>query len=103
MLNMAFFLNWNWLVLVFLLAPATTVFGVIFMVLVSGKSKSYMESMQISGYIVLPLVLLFIGQFTGLFQLNAIILLVISLVMVVLDFVLYFVAAKMFTPEKLLK
>ncbi|MBW7573258.1 ABC transporter [Caproiciproducens faecalis] len=103
LLGMPFFLNWNWLVLVLLLAPGITVFGVIFMVLVSGKSKSYMESIQTSGYIVLPLVLLFVGQFTGLFQLNALILLVIAAVLLVVDFLLWFVSARSFTPEKLLK
>nr|WP_319487898.1 ABC transporter permease subunit [uncultured Caproiciproducens sp.] len=103
LLNMPFFLNWNWLVLVLLLAPGVTVFGVVFMVLVSGRSKSYMESIQTSGYIVLPLVLLFVGQFTGLFQLNALILLIIAACLLVADFLLWFVAARSFTPEKLLR
>ncbi len=102
-LKMPFFLNWNWLVLVLLLAPSITVFGVIFMVLVSGRSKSYMESFQTSGYIVLPIVLLFVGQFTGLFQLNAIILLMIAVGVILVDLILWFLAARSFTPEKLLK
>jgi ABC-type Na+ efflux pump permease subunit len=103
LLHMKFFFNWNWLVLVVLLAPALTIFGVIFMVLVSGKSKSYMESIQLSGYIILPLVLLFVGQFTGLFQLDALILLCVGVLAVALDFVLWFFASRVFTPEKLLK
>lgn len=103
LLHMKFFFNWNWLVLVVLLAPALTVFGVIFMVLVSGESKSYMESIQLSGYIILPLVLLFVGQFTGLFQLDALILLCVGVLAVALDFVLWFFASRVFTPEKLLK
>ena len=103
LLGMPFFLNWNWLVLVLLLAPAITVFGVIFMVMVSGRSKSYMESFQTSGYIVLPVVLLFIGQFTGIFQLNALILLFISIGVAALDLILLLFASHSFTPEKLLK
>lgn len=102
-LKMPFFLNWNWLVLVLLLAPGVTVFGVIFMVIVSGRSKSYMESFQTSGYIVLPFVLLFVGQFTGLFQLNALALFFISIGVFVLDFVLLVLGSRSFTPEKLLK
>ena len=102
-LKMPFFLNWNWLVLVLLVAPAVTVFGVIFMVLVSGRSKSYMESFQTSGYIILPIVLLFVGQFTGLFQLNAIIFLMIAAGVILVDFILWVVAARSLTPEKLLK
>lgn len=103
LLRMPFFLNWNWVVLVLLLAPAVTVFGVIFMVMISGRSKSYMESFQTSGYIVLPVVLLFVGQFTGIFQLNALILLVISIVVFLLDLGLLLLASRSFTPEKLLK
>jgi ABC-type Na+ efflux pump permease subunit len=102
-LQMPFFFNWNWLVLIALLAPAFTIFGVIFMVLVSGKSKSYMEAIQLSGYIVLPIILLFVGQFTGLFQLNAWILLIVGVLITALDFVLWIFASRMFTPEKLLK
>ncbi len=60
---MPFFLNWSWLVCILLFAPAVTVFGVVFMVLVSAKSKSYIEAVQTSGYIILPLVLMFIGEF----------------------------------------
>jgi ABC-type Na+ efflux pump permease subunit len=103
MLGMPFFLNWNWLVLVLLLAPAITVFGVIFMVIFSGRSKSYMEAFQTSSYIILPLVLLFVGQFTGLFQLNALILLILSAVIILLDIVLLIFGSRTFTPEKLLK
>lgn len=103
LLKMPFFLNWNWVVLVLLLSPSLTVFGVIFMVMISGKSKSYMESYQASSYIVLPLVLLFVGQFTGLFQLNALVLLLISIGLAVIDWILLHYASRSFTPEKLLK
>lgn len=103
LLGMPFFLNWNWLVLVLLVAPAMTIFGVIFMVLVSGRSKSYMESIQTSGYIILPIVLLFVGQFTGLFQLNAISFLMIAAAVIVVDIILWTLASRSFTPERLLK
>ncbi|HEX3026786.1 MAG TPA: ABC transporter permease subunit [Clostridia bacterium] len=103
MLGLPFFLDWSWLVLVFLLAPGCTVFGVVFMVLVSGKSKNYMESVQTSGYIVLPVVLLFIGQLTGLFRLGAFALLCVSLALFVLDAILWTVCSRLFTPDKLLR
>lgn len=102
-LQMPFFLNWNWLVLILFFAPAVTVFGVVFMVLVSAKSKSYIESVQTSGYIILPLLFLFLGEFTGLFLLNAIHFLIISAVIIALDAVIWGFAARSFQPEKLLK
>lgn len=102
-LQMPFWLDWSWLVVIVLLAPALTVFGVMFMVLVSGRSKSYMEAIQTSGYVVLPLILLFIGQFTGLFVLGPLPLAVLSLIVILLDYGLFRIAAKKFTPEKLLE
>lgn len=102
-LKMPFWLDWSWLVVIVLLAPALTVFGVVFMVLVSGRSKSYMEAMQTSGYIVLPLILLFVGQFTGLFVLGLLALAVLALVIFLLDYGLFRIASGKFTPEKLLK
>ena len=89
--------------LILLFAPAVTVFGVVFMVLVSAKSKSYIEAIQTSGYIVVPLILLFIGQFAGLFSLNALALLLISVVIIILDAVIWFVTARSFKTEKLLR
>lgn len=103
LLAMPFFLNWNWLVLFFLLSPAVTVFGVVFMVLVSARSESYVESVQTSGYLVLPFVLLFTGQFTGLFRVGPVLLLWISCALFVADFLLCFLSARLFTPEKLLQ
>lgn len=103
LMGLPFFLNWNWLILLFLLAPAFTVFGVVFMVLVSGKSKNYMESIQTSGYIVLPVILLFLGQMTGLFQLGPVLLLLFFLLVAVADAVLWAVASRAFTPEKLMR
>lgn len=103
MLKMPFFLNWSWLVLILLFAPGVTVFGVVFMVLVSAKSKSYIESVQTSGYIILPLVLLFLGEFTGLFTLNAVIFLVISICILILDVIIWTITSRSFKTEKLLK
>ncbi len=103
LLGMPFFLNWSWLVCILLFAPAVTVFGVVFMVLVSAKSKSYIEAVQTSGYIVLPLILIFTGEFVGLFSLSALHLLLISAVVIVLDVVIWFVTARSFRAEKLLR
>ena len=103
LLGMPFFLNWSWLVCVLLFAPAVTVFGVVFMVLVSSKSKSYIEAIQTSGYIVLPIILIFAGQLAGLFSLNALHLLLISVVIMILDAVIWVITARSFRAEKLLR
>jgi ABC-type Na+ efflux pump permease subunit len=102
MLGLPFFLNWSWLVCILFFAPAVTVFGVVFIVLVSAKSKSYIEAVQTSGYIVIPLILLFIGQFMGLFVLNAVILLLISLGIIVVDIIIMLLTSRSFRTEKIL-
>jgi ABC-type bacteriocin/lantibiotic exporter with double-glycine peptidase domain len=71
-------------------------------VLVSAKSKSYIEAVQTSGYIVIPLILLFIGQFMGLFVLNAVILLLISLGIIVVDIIIMLLTSRSFRTEKIL-
>ena len=98
-----FYFNPAWAVLVFLLAPAVTLFGVTFMVLVSGRSRSSMEAMQTSGYLVLPVILLFAGQFSGLFTLGPLLLLLVFAAVAAADAVLLSAASRAFTPEKLLK
>lgn len=103
LLAMPFYLNWNWLVLFLFLSPAIIVFGVGFMIFVSAKSKSHLESVQTSGYLVLPIVLLYTGQFTGLFQVDAPLLLLLSVILFVADLLLLLFSSRSFTPEKLLR
>lgn len=98
-----FYFNLSWAVLVFLLAPAVALFGVTFMVLISGRSKSSMEAMQTSGYLVLPVVLLFVAQLSGAFTLGPVLLLLIAVLVGGADAVLVSIASRSFTPERLLR
>ena len=56
-LKAPFFFDLSWFVLVFLLSPAITVLGVTFAAMLTVKARSTAESIQISGYIVLPILL----------------------------------------------
>lgn len=96
-----FFFNLNWFILVFLLSPALNVLGVVFMVMVSGRSKTTTEAMQVSGYIVFPILLLFVGQITGLFILEWWMLLAAA-VIAAIDLLLFNRGFARFTAEKLL-
>lgn len=97
-----FFFNLNWLVLVFLLSPALTVLGITFLVMISGRAKTTMEAMQVSGYIVFPILLVFIGQITGLFLLSWWMLLLIAVMIAAVDIILFNLGFSKFTAEKLL-
>ncbi len=97
-----FFFSLNWFILVFLMSPALTVLGVVFMVMISGRSKTTMEAMQVSGYIVFPVVMLFVGQITGLFILQWWMLLLVTALLAGVDVLLYNRGFSKFTAEKLL-
>jgi ABC-2 type transport system permease protein len=65
-----FFPNATWLVLVFWVAPGAAALGLGATVLVSSRVNSFQEANQIAGVIVLPIVILVIGQATGVMYLS---------------------------------
>ena len=101
-LKAPFFFDLSWFVLVFLLSPAITVLGVTFAAMLTVKARSTAESIQISGYIVLPILLIFIGQIMGLYRLNGIALLILTAIIVMIDLCLFNFGFRRFTAEKLL-
>lgn len=101
MLSMPFFLNWNWLIIVFLLTPAILLLCTALTVIATCRGKGRLKSLQMSGYIAAPLILFFILQFTGLFVADEIVLLLISLVIALVDISLIIIGRKSFIPQKL--
>jgi len=91
----------KWLILILWVSPAFTVLSVYFMVLVSSKANTFQEAQQMSVFIILPVLFLLVGQMTGLFVLNEIILGGIGTVVWILDYLLMKTAAARFVPEKL--
>ncbi|WP_097025724.1 ABC transporter permease subunit [Clostridium peptidivorans] len=96
------FPNVKWIILIIYVAPALTILGLSFTVLVSAKSKTFQEAQQQSGLIVLPIILLVVGQVTGLFLLNNTLLILIGTIIFVIDYILIKVISKRFIPEKLI-
>lgn len=101
MLSMPFFLNWNWLIIFFLLTPAVLFLCTALTALATCRGKGRFKSMQMSGYVAAPLILLFLLQFTGLFVADEIILLLITFIIALADVALIIIAEKSFTPQKL--
>jgi len=60
-----FFPNAMWVVLVLWVAPAVAALGLGVTVLVSARVRTFQEAYQMGGVVVLPIVLLVIGQATG--------------------------------------
>ena len=72
-------------------------------VMVSAKAETANEATQKASLLVLPLVLLAVGQFTGLFFLTPVLLLGIGVVFLAAGLLLMRVTAQNFTAEKVLK
>ena len=60
-----FFPNWMWVIMVIWVAPAAAGLGLSSMVLVSARANTFQEAYQVGGAVVLPIVILMVGQATG--------------------------------------
>ena len=57
--------------------------------------------MQTMGYLMLPLLLLYLVQFTGVFRITVPFLLVVTVLLAVLSVVLFNVTSRQFQPDRL--
>jgi len=96
-----FFPNWMWVGLVFWVSPAVAGLGLSTMVLVSSRVKGFQEANQIGGVVVLPILLLVIGQTTGVMYFNLSLVLLLGLLIWVVDAVLFWIGVRTFARERL--
>lgn len=96
------FPNLKWIILIIWVTPAVTLLGISFMVIVSAKAHTFQEAQQMSVLIILPVIMLMIGQITGLFLLNSLVLVILGAAVYIIDYILIGNAADKFVPEKLL-
>lgn len=101
LLSATYFLNLEWLITVVLLMPALSVFSVTFVSLVLSRVYSVGESLQTMGYLILPFLALYLIQFTGVFRVTALLLIVLAVVLAVLSIILYNVSSRKFQAEYL--
>lgn len=97
-----FFPAASWWPLVFWLAPALITTGLGATVLISSKSKSFMQTQQISGVLVLPVVFLMLGQVTGVLFLSPGLVLAIGAAAWLLGLGLVWVGARTFSRGELI-
>lgn len=93
----------NWLVILLLLSPAVSLIAVTLIVRGSARARSVEESQQSAVFLIIPVILLAVGQFTGIMLLNVWILLGLSAVCVLFAWILLQKAVDRFTYETLLR
>jgi ABC-type Na+ efflux pump permease subunit len=91
-----------WIPAILLLAPAVSLVGLAVTLLVSLKSKSFMEAQQMSALVVIPFILLIGVQITGLVVFNVLYVIVFSLLMFALAYVLIARVGPKFERERII-
>ncbi|MCA9900482.1 MAG: ABC transporter permease [Ardenticatenaceae bacterium] len=91
-----------WLLAVFLVGPLLAVLAVCAAMMVSSRVSDPRTAEQISGAVMLPIILLVMGQSFGLFLLSSELVLVTAVILIILDAVLFYLTVKMFQRETIL-
>jgi ABC-type Na+ efflux pump permease subunit len=97
-----FFPNWMWIALVVWVTPAVAGLGLVVMVFVSARAQGFQDAYQVGGMVVLPVLLLMVGQISGVMYFSLGVVLVVGLVIWVIDLVLLWFASKSFRRGELM-
>jgi len=95
--------DFTWLVVLLLVSPAISILAITLIVSGSAKAQTVEESQQRSIFLILPVILLATGQFTGLFLINVWYLLAFGAVFALAAYILMKRAMANFTYELLLR
>ena len=97
-----YFLNFEWIVCLVLLMPVIALFSVVFVSWELPRVQTSGEAMQTMGYLLLPLLLLYLVQFTGIFRITVPFLLGLVLLLAILTVLLFNLSSRQFQPEHFL-
>jgi ABC-2 type transport system permease protein len=97
-----FFPNWMWIALVFWVTPAVAGLGLVVMVFVSVRAQGFQDAYQTGGLVVLPVLLLMVGQISGVMYFSLGVVLFVGLVIWLTDAVLLWFASKSFRRGELM-
>lgn len=92
----------KWLILLFWVSPAINLLSLTFTVMVSAKAQTFQEAQQVSGLLVLPVILLFVVQMVGALLISNLMMVIAGGVMFVIDYILIKRISSKFVPEKLI-
>jgi len=93
----------SWIITMIVVAPAVSLLAIVFIIKGSAKAQTMEESQQRAIFLIMPLLLMIIGQFTGLVMINAWYLLIIGGIAGIVAWLLMIGSMKKFSYEMLLK
>lgn len=93
----------SWIAILLLVSPAISLIAVTLIVRGSAKAQSVEESQQRAVFLLLPVILLIVGQFTGILLINSWILVGLGVLCALLAWLLLKKAVARFHYETLLK
>lgn len=97
-----FFPNWMWIALVLWVTPAVAGLGLVVMVFVSVRAQGFQDAYQTGGLVVLPVILLMVGQISGVMYFSLGVVLFVGLVIWLIDVSLLWFASKGFRRGELM-
>lgn len=92
----------HWWALIVWVAPAVAALGMSAIVMVSSRVSTFMAAQQVSGLLVLPIVLLVIGQLSGVIYFGVELVLLLGAIIWVIDAVLLWLGVKQFSRSALM-
>lgn len=95
-------LNPMWLLGVLVAGPLLAILSVNFSLMVSSRVNDPRVAEQLSAVVIMPLLLLFFGQISGLLILNQTLILLLILILVAVDALLVYLAVRLFQRETIL-
>jgi ABC-type Na+ efflux pump permease subunit len=97
-----FFPNWMWIALVLWVTPAVAGLGLVVMVFVSARAQGFQDAYQLGGMVVLPVLLLMVGQISGVMYFSLGLVLIVGSVIWLIDMGLLWFASKGFRRAELM-
>ena len=92
----------HWWALIIWVAPGVAALGMLVIVMVSSRVSTFMAAQQTSGILVLPIVLLVVGQASGVMYFGTELVLLLGAVVWVIDAVLLWLGVKQFSRSALM-
>jgi ABC-type Na+ efflux pump permease subunit len=96
-----FFPNVMWIILALWVAPAVAGIGLGVTVLISARAEGFQEAYQLGSIVVLPIILLVVGQATGVMYFSPWLVLLLGLVFWLIDIVLLWLGTRIFHRQEL--